>query len=76
MNAPVPAKLPVPGDYHARAAEDRTDQTTDQRPDQKSDHKRRHASYAAEATGLLLMALLLLALTLIRYWRHIPWSAR
>ncbi len=32
--------------------------------------------YAAEATGLLLMAVLLLVLTIIRYWRYIPWSAR
>jgi len=39
-------------------------------------HHNRHAAYAAEATGLLLMAVLLLILTLIRYWRYIPWSAR
>jgi hypothetical protein len=32
--------------------------------------------YAAEATGLLLMAVLLLILILIRYWSYIPWSAR
>jgi hypothetical protein len=36
----------------------------------------RHSIYAAEATGLLLMAVLLLALTLIRYWRDIPWGVR
>jgi len=39
-------------------------------------HEHRHSIYAAEATGLLLMAVLLLILTLIRYWRDIPWSAR
>jgi hypothetical protein len=39
-------------------------------------HQHRHATYAAEATGLLLMAVLLLILTLIRYWRYIPWNAR
>ncbi len=39
-------------------------------------HRHRHSIYAAEATGLLLMAVLLLILTLIRYWRDIPWSAR
>jgi hypothetical protein len=39
-------------------------------------HKRHHAIYAAEATGLLLMAVLLLILTILRYWRYIPWSAR
>jgi len=39
-------------------------------------HQYRHSIYAAEATGLLLMAVLLLILTIIRYWRYIPWSAR
>jgi len=37
---------------------------------------RRHALYASEATGLLLIALLLLVLTLVRYWRYIHWSLR
>jgi hypothetical protein len=39
-------------------------------------HRHHHAIYAAEATGLLLMAVLLLILTIIRYWRYIPWNAR
>ena len=39
-------------------------------------HQSRHSIYAAEATGLLIMAILLLVLTVIRYWRDIPWSAR
>jgi hypothetical protein len=39
-------------------------------------HQHYHSIYAAEATGLLLMAVLLLILTVIRYWRYIPWSAR
>jgi hypothetical protein len=43
-------------------------------PDNK--HRHRHSIYAAEATGLLLMAVLLLVLTIIRYWRYIPWGAR
>ena len=39
------------------------------------DHKhRRHAIYATETSGLLLIAFLLLALTLIRYWHAIQWS--
>jgi hypothetical protein len=46
----------------------------DKRPDNK--HQHRHATYAAEATGLLLMAVLLLVLTIIRCWRYIPWGAR
>ena len=36
----------------------------------------RHAVYASEATGLLLIAFLLLFLTLIRYWHDIHWSLR
>jgi len=35
-----------------------------------------HRIYGLEATGLLIVALLILALTLIRYWDYIPWSAR
>jgi hypothetical protein len=42
-----------------------------------SGHKhQRHAIYATETSGLLLIALLLLALTLIRYWHTIHWSLR
>ncbi len=44
--------------------------------DPNTDHQNRHSIYAAEATGLLLMAVLLLILTIIRYWRYIPWSPR
>jgi hypothetical protein len=29
-----------------------------------------------EATGVLIVAVLVLILTLVRYWHHIPWSAR
>lgn len=36
----------------------------------------RQAVYASETTGLLLIAFLLLALTLIRYWHWIHWSLR
>jgi len=43
---------------------------------QDSKHRQRHSIYAADATGLLLMAVLLLILTIIRYWRYIPWNAR
>jgi hypothetical protein len=45
-------------------------------PKPESDNKHRHSIYAAEATGLLVIAVLLLVLTIIRYWRYIPWSAR
>jgi hypothetical protein len=36
----------------------------------------RHAAYASETTGLLLIAVLLLVLTLLRYWHDIHWSLR
>jgi hypothetical protein len=36
----------------------------------------RLALYASESTGLILIALMLLALTLVRYWREIHWSLR
>jgi hypothetical protein len=36
----------------------------------------RHAIYATETSGLLLIAFLLLALILIRYWHTIHWSVR
>ena len=32
--------------------------------------------YAAEATGLLIIAVLLLVLIIVRYWQYIPWNAR
>jgi len=60
VNAPVPTK-PVADREHQ---------------DDKHRHQHRHSIYAAEATGLLFMAVLLLILTIIRYWRYIPWSAR
>jgi len=37
---------------------------------------RRHVAYAAETIGLLLIAVVLLALTLVRYWNNIHWSWR
>ncbi|HWY21057.1 MAG TPA: hypothetical protein VNX26_07535 [Candidatus Acidoferrum sp.] len=37
---------------------------------------RRHSIYATEASGLLLVAFLLLGLTLVRYWHVIHWSVR
>src|SRR5258708_9332819 len=46
------------------------------KPASDNKHRHRHSIYAAEATGLLLMAVLLLVLTIIRYWREIPLRAR
>lgn len=45
-------------------------------PGQRDPHKHRHAIYATETAGLLLIAFLLLALTLIRYWHDLHWSLR
>lgn len=41
-----------------------------------SKHSHRHHAYAAEATGLLLIGILLLILTVGRYWSYIHWSIR
>lgn len=38
-------------------------------------HHHKHHAYALETTGLLVIAVLLLVLTLVRYWRYIAWSA-
>lgn len=44
-------------------------------PPEHVEHPRPHI-YSLEATGLIVIAVLLLVLTLIRYWHNIPWSAR
>lgn len=41
-----------------------------------AEHHRTPQVYTLEATGLLVIAVLVLVLTLARYWHHIPWSAR
>jgi hypothetical protein len=46
------------------------------KPVADGEHRHRHSLYAAEASGLLVIAILLLILCLIRYWPYIPWSAR
>jgi hypothetical protein len=40
------------------------------------EHHRTPQIYTLEATGLLVIAVLILILTLVRYWHHIPWGAR
>jgi hypothetical protein len=40
------------------------------------EHHRTPQIYTLEATGLLVIAALILILTLVRYWHHIAWSAR
>jgi hypothetical protein len=41
-----------------------------------SEHHRTPQIYTLEATGLLVIAVLILILTLVRYWHHISWGAR
>jgi hypothetical protein len=40
------------------------------------EHHRTPQIYTLEATGLLVMAALILILTLVRYWHHITWGVR
>jgi hypothetical protein len=47
----------------------------ERRNDSDQPHQR-HAIYATETAGLLLIAVLLLVLTLVRYWHAIHWSLR
>jgi hypothetical protein len=53
-------------------------QADDRRHDDRlhEDRQHRRSIYAAESTGLLILALLLFVFIVIRYWRDIPWSAR
>jgi hypothetical protein len=49
----------------------------DSEPHNENDRRHhRHAIYATETAGLLLIAFLLLAITIIRYWHAIHWSLR
>ena len=41
-----------------------------------TEHHRVPQVYTLEATGLLVIAVLILILALVRYWHHIPWSWR
>jgi hypothetical protein len=47
-------------------------------PSEHSSPRHHHTPqiYTLEATGLLVIAALILVLTLVRYWHHIAWSAR
>jgi len=46
------------------------------KPEVEDKHPRRHSLYAAEACGLMVIAVLLLILSIVRYWQYINWSAR
>jgi len=45
-------------------------------PKPVSEDRHRHHVYAAEATGLLLIGIVLLILMIVRYWSYINWSMR
>jgi len=46
------------------------------KPIAENKHRHRRSLYAAEASGLMVIAVLLLILSLVRYWHYINWSAR
>jgi hypothetical protein len=50
----------------------------DPRPPESTSSGHHHTPqiYTMEATGLLVIAALILILTLVRYWHHIAWGAR
>lgn len=48
---------------------------TKRQPDPPENHRIPQVD-TLEATGVLIIAALVLILTLVRYWGHIPWSAR
>ncbi len=49
----------------------------DSPPQHEDDRKPRGREvYASETIGLVVIALLLVVLTLVRYWHHIHWSLR
>jgi len=37
---------------------------------------RKQSVYPQETLGLLIIAIVILIFTLVRYWGHIPWGAR
>ena len=45
-------------------------------PTDPPEHRSMLPIHRLEATGIIVIAILLLILTLIRYWRHIPWGSR
>ena len=47
-----------------------------QPPDRDPGPNAKLSIHRLEATGILVIAILLLILTLVRYWRYIPWGAR
>lgn len=46
------------------------------KPDPEKPHHEAPHIYTIEAKGLIVIALLILVITLARYWHHIPWGAR
>ncbi|MFZ0807299.1 MAG: hypothetical protein WAN03_13980 [Candidatus Sulfotelmatobacter sp.] len=43
---------------------------------ESSEEPRRRNVYASETVGLVVIALILLILTLVRYWHNVHWSWR
>jgi len=50
--------------------------TGPKRQPEKAEHHSPPQIYTLETTGMLVIAVLVLILTLVRYWHNIPWNAR
>jgi len=50
-------------------------QSGNKRETRMSRHPKRHI-YDVEATGLIVIALLIMILILVRFWNNIPWGVR
>jgi len=66
----------VPGKFEAAACRDYNNRVPAAKPEHESSNKRRHGVYASETVGLVVIALILLIITLVRYWHNIHWSLR
>ena len=54
----------------------RVSETTPQHEHEEEPEPHRREVYASETIGLLVIAVLLLAFTVLRYWHRIHWSLR
>ncbi len=52
-----------------------SDSDSPQKTSSSLDHAK-HRAYALETTGLLIIAVVILLLTLLRYWHNFHWSIR
>lgn len=55
--------------YNMRVLHASSDRASSSKP------RAKHHIYEMEATGLLVIAIVLMILTVVRYWQYIAWSA-